>query len=57
MNEVGNMRNTTICYIERDNKYLMLHRIKKDASVDPSHNKWIGVGGKFEKDEEDGYII
>ena len=45
------MRNTTICYIERDNKYLMLHRIKKDASVDPSHNKWIGVGGKFEKDE------
>jgi 8-oxo-dGTP diphosphatase len=51
MNEVGNMRNTTICYIERDNKYLMLHRIKKDASVDPSHNKWIGVGGKFEKDE------
>ena len=45
------MRNTTICYIERDNKYLMLHRIKKDASVDPSHNKWIGVGGHFEKDE------
>ena len=29
----------------------MLHRTKKDAAVDDSHNKWIGVGGKFEPDE------
>ena len=43
------MKNTTLCYIEKDNKYLMLHRIKKNN--DPNHNKWIGVGGKFERDE------
>lgn len=29
----------------------MLHRTKKDAALDDSHNKWIGVGGKFEADE------
>ena len=27
----------------------MLHRIKKEHDV--NHDKWIGVGGKFEKDE------
>jgi len=43
------VKNTTLCYIEKDDKYLMLHRIKKKN--DPSHNKWIGVGGKCEKDE------
>ena len=40
------MINTTLCYLERDGKYLMLHRVKK--ANDPSHDKWIGVGGKFE---------
>lgn len=43
------MKNTTLCYIEKDNKYLMLYRIKKKN--DPSHNKWIGVGGKCEANE------
>ena len=40
------MKNTTLCYIEQDNKYLMLHRVKKVN--DENHDKWIGVGGKFE---------
>lgn len=43
------MKLTTICYIEKDGKYLMLHRTKKEN--DQSHDKWLGVGGKFEKDE------
>ena len=43
------MKQTTLCYIERDGKYLMLHRTKKEN--DASHDKWIGVGGKCEKDE------
>lgn len=43
------MRNTTLCYIKKDDKYLMLHRIKKENDL--NHDKWIGVGGKFEKDE------
>ncbi|MBQ1194141.1 MAG: 8-oxo-dGTP diphosphatase [Lachnospiraceae bacterium] len=43
------MKNTTLCYIEKDNKYLMLLRNKK--KIDINKNKWIGVGGKFEADE------
>ena len=43
------MRLTTLCYIEKDNKYLMLHRVKKVN--DENHDKWIGVGGKFEEGE------
>lgn len=43
------MRLTTICYIEQNGNYLMLHRTKKEN--DQSHDKWLGVGGKFEKDE------
>lgn len=43
------MRNTTLCYLERDGQYLMLHRVKK--SHDVNHGKWIGVGGKFEFQE------
>lgn len=39
------MLNTTLCYIEKDDKYLMLLRNKKKK--DPSKGKWIGVGGKF----------
>ncbi len=40
---------TTLCYPERDGQYLMLHRIKKKN--DENHDKWIGVGGHFEKEE------
>lgn len=43
------MEETTLCYIEQDNKYLMLHRTKK--SNDPNREKWIGVGGKVEAGE------
>lgn len=43
------MKNTTLCYIEKDEKYLMLHRTKKEN--DENHDKWIGVGGKFEGGE------
>lgn len=43
------MKQTTLCYLEHDGQYLMLHRVKKEH--DASHDKWIGVGGKCEKDE------
>ena len=41
------MINTTLCYIEKDNKYLMLHCNKQNLNND----KWLGVGGKFEDKE------
>ena len=41
--------NTTICYIEQDGAYLMLHRVKKKNDI--NHDKWIGIGGKFEYGE------
>lgn len=40
---------STLCYIEKDGKYLMLHRVKKEN--DANHDKWIGIGGKFEDGE------
>ncbi len=40
---------TTLCYIEKDNSYLMLHRVKKENDL--NKDKWIGVGGKFEEGE------
>lgn len=43
------MRETTLCYLERDQQYLMLHRIRKHN--DPNHDKWIGVGGGIEQGE------
>ena len=58
---------STLCYIERDGKYLMLHRTVKKNDV--NKDKWIGVGGHFEADEspeecllrevreETGYIL
>lgn len=46
---VMKMKNTSLCYIERDGKYLMLHRVKKEQ--DENKDKWIGVGGKFEDSE------
>ena len=41
--------NSTLCYLERGDEYLMLHRVKKKNDV--NHDKWIGVGGKFEEGE------
>lgn len=58
---------STLCYIERDDKYLMLHRVFKENDV--NKDKWIGVGGHFEFAEspeeclcrevfeETGYVI
>ena len=43
------MINTTLCYIQRGEDYLMLHRIKKQNDL--NQDKWIGVGGKFEDKE------
>mgnify|MGYP004689091085 FL=1 len=40
---------STLCYIEHDGKYLMLHRTVKKNDV--NKDKWIGVGGHFEADE------
>ena len=40
---------STLCYIEKENKYLMLHRTSKKK--DGNKDKWIGVGGHFEKGE------
>ena len=39
------MINSTLIYIEKDGKYLMLHRIKKENDI--NKDKWIGIGGKF----------
>ena len=40
---------TTLCYIENDDKYLMLHRVKKQNDI--NKGKWIGVGGHTENQE------
>lgn len=40
---------TTLCYIEKNEKYLMLHRVLKKNDI--NKDKWIGVGGHFEKRE------
>ena len=40
---------TTLCYIEQDGKYLMMHRTKKEGDI--NRDKWIGVGGHFLEDE------
>ena len=41
--------NSTLIYLERGGEYLMLHRTKKENDL--NHDKWIGVGGKFEPGE------
>lgn len=43
------MRNSSLCYIEKDGKYLMMHRVKKENDV--NRDKWIGVGGGFLENE------
>ena len=45
----SDMKNTTLCYIENDGKYLLIHRVKK--ANDMNKDKWLGVGGKFENAE------
>ena len=40
---------TTLCYIEQDDKYLMLHRIKKKNDL--NEDKWVGIGGHAEEGE------
>jgi 8-oxo-dGTP diphosphatase len=40
---------TTLCYIEQDGQYLMLHRVSKEMDV--NKDKWIGIGGHFEYGE------
>lgn len=42
-------KQTTLCYLEDGDRYLLLHRTKKDH--DENRDKWIGVGGKFEEGE------
>lgn len=43
------MYNSTLCYIERGDEYLLLHRVKKEHDL--NRDKWIGLGGKFEPNE------
>lgn len=40
---------TTLCYVEKDGQYLMLHRVSKKNDV--NKDKWIGIGGHFEAGE------
>ena len=43
------MRDSTLCYIENDGCYLMMHRVKKENDI--NHDKWIGIGGGLEEGE------
>ncbi len=43
------MFSTSLCYIERGDEYLMLHRVKKQNDL--NKDKWIGIGGKFQEGE------
>ena len=43
------MINSTLCYVLRGDQVLMLHRVKKKNDI--NHDKWIGIGGKFEPGE------
>ena len=43
------MKLGTLCYLEQDGKYLMLHRNKKPGDI--HKGKWVGLGGKFEPGE------
>lgn len=40
---------TTLCYIEHDGCYLMMHRVCRENDV--NQDKWIGIGGHFEEGE------
>lgn len=43
------MRSTSLCYIFKEDKVLLLYRNKKEN--DANEGKWIGVGGKTEEGE------
>lgn len=43
------MELTTLCYMEKEESYLMLHRVKKENDI--NKDKWIGIGGHFEERE------
>ncbi|MBR5596420.1 MAG: 8-oxo-dGTP diphosphatase [Lachnospiraceae bacterium] len=43
------MKQTTLCYIEKNESYLMMHRVKKENDI--NQDKWVGVGGKLEEGE------
>ena len=43
------MKQTTLCYIENNESYLMMHRVKKENDI--NKDKWVGVGGKLENGE------
>lgn len=43
------MQNTTLCYIEKNSSYLLLHRTKREHDI--NKNKWIGIGGHCEEGE------
>ena len=47
--EEGQMRLTTLCYIQNEGRYLMLHRVSK--AHDENAGKWIGIGGHIEENE------
>ena len=49
------MKNTTLCYIERDGRYLLLHRVKKENDL--NRDKWVGIGGKVEESESPGECL
>ena len=40
---------TTLCYIENEDSFLMMHRVKKKNDI--NKDKWVGIGGHFEEDE------
>ena len=47
MKNVQNL--TTLCYIEKEDSYLMLHRVSKKNDI--NKDKWIGIGGHFQVNE------
>lgn len=51
MSSVDNKKHncTTLCYIENEDSYLMMHRVKKVNDI--NKDKWVGVGGHFEEGE------
>ena len=49
------MEETVLIYLEKDNKYLMMYRNKKQH--DPNFGKYIGVGGRIEEDETKGQAL
>ena len=49
MNNQIILKDTTLCYIEKDGAYLMMHRVKKKN--DMNKDKYVGIGGKLEENE------